>query len=57
MAASAPEIIFGAAPIAQLSDVELTKYLNVLKKHKVTSLDTARRYVQSPEDSCSLWKN
>jgi len=49
MAASAPEIIFGAAPIAQLSDEELIKYLNVLKKHKVTSLDTARRYTRSEE--------
>ena len=54
MANSAPKIIFGAAPVAMLSEEEMKKWLGVLRDHGVTDIDTAFRYVCDLQHGCLL---
>ena len=44
MAHSAPEIVYGAAMVAQLSPGEYQDTFDILKKHEIKTLDTAFIY-------------
>ena len=46
MAHSAPEIVYGATVVAQLSTEEYQDTFNILKKHKIKFLDTANIYAR-----------
>ena len=54
MADSAPTIIFGAAPVAQVGDEEIKKWLSVLRDHNVKDIDTAYYYVCDLQHDCFL---
>lgn len=47
MAQSAPSIVFGSAGIASFSTETVKEMLEILEKHKITQIDTARVYVSS----------
>ena len=54
MAHSAPDIVYGATIVARLSAEEYHDTFNLLKKHKVKTLDTAFSYARySSIDHCN----
>lgn len=44
--AQAPKIVFGAAGVSAFSTEQLDEIYNILDKHNVKELDTARLYVR-----------
>lgn len=46
----APAIVFGAAGVAAFSTEQLNEIFDILDKHNVKELDTARLYVSLPID-------